>query len=359
MQLAFVAALLCGTLAYGAWRLSAGRFRAGPAYRPLQGNLDQRLRIAAHRSPEAQATVQAAYTDLCMQAAKLHPRPDLIVWPETSYPGIWVDLLAAYRRHQDQHPDAKTTRHRARTAPHGRPAGPNQCAAWPQHRLSSPRRRNSAAITPRCCWTRKASICGRYDKIHRVPFGEYVPLRDWLPFMNCFSPYDFDYSIGPGDGLTRASRSASYHFGVLICYEDTDPFMARDYGVTTADGPPVDFLLNISNDGWFDGTSEHEEHLAICRFRAIEARRAWLARSTWASRAVIDSNGRVIAPVKSADNNPGRARGLVHSVRRRSTPRSGRERLAPVQAHGRHPGVRCADRPPHQPVCHLWRLAPL
>ena len=49
--------------------------------------------------------------------------------------------------------------------------------------------------------------------------------------------------------------------------------MARPYG--GGDGePPVDFLLNISNDGWFDGTSEHEEHLAICRFRAVECRRS-------------------------------------------------------------------------------------
>ena len=49
-------------------------------------------------------------------------------------------------------------------------------------------------------------------------------------------------------------------------------------------GRPVDFLLNISNDGWFDGTAEHDEHLAICRFRAIECRRGWRGPSTWAFR---------------------------------------------------------------------------
>jgi apolipoprotein N-acyltransferase len=85
---------------------------------------------------------------------------------------------------------------------------------------------------------------------------------------------------------------------VLICYEDTDPALARGYGIATDDGPPVDFLLNLSNDGWFNGTAEHEEHLAISRFRAIESRRA-LARSVnMGVSAVIDSNGKVLAPVK-------------------------------------------------------------
>src|SRR5205823_10547080 len=109
-------------------------------------------------------------------------------------------------------------------------------------------------------------------KIHRVPFGEYVPLRDVLPFMDRFAPYDFDYSVRKGDKLTRF-QMGEHNFGVLICFEDSDPELARAYGRETEDGPAADFLLNISNDGWFNGTAEHEEHLAICRFRAIEARR--------------------------------------------------------------------------------------
>jgi apolipoprotein N-acyltransferase len=138
----------------------------------------------------------------------------------------------------------------------------------------------------------------RYDKIHRVPFGEYVPLRDWVPFMNTFAPYDFDYSISSGEGLTRFPLD-KYRFGVVICYEDTDPFMAREYGHATPDGPAADFLLNISNDGWFDGSAEHEEHLAISRFRAIETRRSLARAVNMGISAVIDGNGRVLAPKKT------------------------------------------------------------
>src|SRR5262249_27509932 len=103
------------------------------------------------------------------------------------------------------------------------------------------------------------NMTGRYDKIHRVPFGEYVPLRDVFPFLDNFSPYDFPYSLTVGDKFSRFAID-KFHFGVLICFEDTDPVLARQYHVHDKDGPPVDFLVNISNDGWFDGTSEHEEH---------------------------------------------------------------------------------------------------
>src|SRR5262249_28863160 len=95
-----------------------------------------------------------------------------------------------------------------------------------------------------------ASPGGRYDKIHRVPFGEYVPLRDWLPWMNALAPYDSDYSIAVGERQTRFPLG-QHRFGVVICYEDSDPFLARQYVTAEGGEPPVDFLVNMSNDGWF------------------------------------------------------------------------------------------------------------
>ena len=132
--------------------------------------------------------------------------------------------------------------------------------------------------------------------MHRVPWGEYVPLKDWLPFMSWFTPYDFDYGIQQGEKFTRFPLAGKYQFGVLICYEDTDPFLAREYVRPSEDGPAVDFLVNISNDGWFDGSAEHEEHLAVSRFRAIECRRAMVRAVNMGISAVIDGNGRVLKP---------------------------------------------------------------
>src|SRR5262249_38310928 len=144
---------------------------------------------------------------------------------------------------------------------------------------------------------------GRYDKIHRLAFGEDGPFRDWLPWMAAFAPYDSDYSITAGEHLTRL-KLGEHHFGVVICYEDTDPLLARPYGVATADGPPADFLVNISNDGWFDGTSEHDEHLAIARFRAVEARRSVARAVNMGISALIDGNGRVLKPPIGRRANP-------------------------------------------------------
>jgi apolipoprotein N-acyltransferase len=306
---AVVVALVVGAaLAYGAWCLSTAEFEKGPRVALLQANLDQRLRIDAHRSPEAAAKVSKAYRDLSDQAGALEPRPLLIVWPETSSPDPWFTVapnIDLARQPKDvQQSFAKRQAPVRRIALAVDPPSVRRLPweertrvlvginTWVQEYGDNSKRYNSALLLCR------GADLARYDKQHRVPFGEYVPFRDWLPLMKTFAPYDFDYSISIGDSLTRL-EVGKYRFGVLVCYEDTDPFLARDYAVATQDGAPVDFLVNISNDGWFNGSAEHEEHLAICRFRAIENRKAVARAVNMGVSAVIDGNGRVLAPVKS------------------------------------------------------------
>src|SRR5262249_56421242 len=86
---------------------------------------------------------------------------------------------------------------------------------------------------------------------------------------------------------------------MVICYEDSAPYLARQYARPEGGEPPVDFLVNTSNDGWFDGTAEHEEHLAVARFRAVECRRALLRAVNMGISAVIDGNGRVLRPERT------------------------------------------------------------
>ncbi len=288
-QAAAVLALLLLTFGYGAWRLRQGGFEEGPRVALIQGNIDQRIRNDTGdpdptKRDDAASRIVRDYMELSALAAGY--RPDLIVWPETSWPYDWVETKPG-------EPDAECAalaREYARRWHADLLAGMNVSVGPPQR----PQRYNSAVLI-----NRDGRLAGRYDKIHRVPFGEYVPLRETLPFMNRFAPYDFDYSVHPGVEHTRfpvaAREGRKFSYGVVICYEDTDPVSARPYG--GGDGrPPADFVLNISNDGWFNGTSEHDQHLAICRFRAVECRRSVARAVNMGISAVIDGNGRVLQP---------------------------------------------------------------
>jgi apolipoprotein N-acyltransferase len=275
--------LIWSTLEYGYWRLDQHSSISGPRLALIQGNLDQRIRNQASEEAGAQAAVAMLnhYARLTDLALRQMPAPDLIVWPETSFPDEWTESSAGRLTKASQEIiDWVTRRWHTNIL-----LGMNCRVEEP----NVPTRRYNSAIL----LSRTGTVLDRYDKIHRVPFGEYVPWRDWLPFMNLFAPYDFDYSIQAGRRFTRFTLDGT-RFGVLICFEDTDPALAPCYVDHSRAEPSADFLINISNDGWFQGTSEHEEHLAICRFRAIETRRAVARAVNMGISAIIDGSGRVL-----------------------------------------------------------------
>ncbi len=304
-----VTVLVGAAYVYGTWRLEQDTVRRGPIVALLQGNLDQRLNNAAfeqelpadqkkaakilrERHLEIVRRIGSHYEALCVLAKRCDPQPDLFVWPETSDPSGWVEVARAMPI--DRVPEEwrfGEERSRLRLAEAFEPLKTPQLLGIATQFLGvdrKERRYNSALLV-----NAQGIPEGRYDKMHRVPFGEFVPFREVLPFMNWLAPYDFDYSIRSGETFTRFALG-DYRFGVLICYEDTDPFLARHYVRSEDDGPPVDFLVNMSNDGWFNGSAEHEEHLAVSRFRAIECRRAIVRSVNMGISAVIDGNGRVL-----------------------------------------------------------------
>jgi apolipoprotein N-acyltransferase len=302
-----VGALIVAAYVYGGWRLGQQAVKQGPMVALLQANLDQRVREEAHQAAahangaakqgdaqqkKLRREIGAHYDALIKLALRCDPRkPDLLIWPETSYPALVVDVspdLPVERLAEEWRFGVEISRmHLADFASLNTPQLLGSITRY-LHSDGKPRQYNSALLL-----NAKGQPEGRFDKMHRVPFGEYIPLRDWLPFMNALAPYDHDYSVHRGEHFTRF-QLGDYRFGALICYEDTDPFLAREYVRKGADGPPVDFLVNISNDGWFDGSSEHEEHLAVSRFRAIECRRAMVRAVNMGVSAIIDGNGRVL-----------------------------------------------------------------
>ena len=382
VQAAVVGLCVAATIVYGVHRLAEDDFATGPTVALVQGNLRQEVKN--HGKPR---DIFEHYLRKSQLVSRQQQKPDLIVWPETSFPGRWkmldiegtpnldpqlekslpshalarlnpilmetaydagvpifigteallldqhrsynsavllapgrVSLIDGFAVHScdfpgtvgevrlvdyDAHESLK--RHEAMPIRRGQvmPQGADAVI------LDSAKRCRAIGDGMVMLDTRFAdedddvyagqnlvAYGGRYDKIHRVPLGEYVPFKRWMPWLQKFTPYQEEYGVEAGENFTRLEfqdhAGKSYRFGAVICYEDTDPCLARQYVAPTEQ--PVDFIVNISNDGWFKGTAEHEQHLALARFRAIECRRSVIRSVNMGISAVIDSNGRVLAP---------------------------------------------------------------
>ena len=121
---------------------------------------------------------------------------------------------------------------------------------------------------------------GRYDKIHLVPFGEYVPFRRLLFFVRQVAQSMGDMSIGTERKVFRLAPPAgtgdsqAHRYGVFICYESVFGDEVRQFARLGAE-----VFVNISDDGWYGDTSAPWQHLNMARMRAIENRR-WILRDT-------------------------------------------------------------------------------
>jgi apolipoprotein N-acyltransferase len=131
----------------------------------------------------------------------------------------------------------------------------------------------------------QGKILGKYDKVHLVPFGEYVPLKRFLPFIDKLVEQVGDFRPGhKGHTLAWADRRV----GLLICYESIFPELAR---ATVRNG--ADLLVNITNDAWFGRTSAAFQHFSMAVFRAVENRRCLARAANTGISGYIDANGRI------------------------------------------------------------------
>ncbi len=134
-----------------------------------------------------------------------------------------------------------------------------------------------------------------YHKVHLVPFGEYLPLRDIPPFsfLRGVLPGDFM----PGE-MTEPLRLAKPEVQIipLICFEDTVGRVARKF---VREAPQM--IVNISNDGWFLQSAETEVHLANALFRAVELRRPMVRATNTGVSCFIDTHGRITSQLSDPE----------------------------------------------------------
>ena len=193
--------------------------------------------------------------------------PDLVVWPES--PAPFVERDARFQKALEE--IASQTQAPLVVGNIGADYSAEE-GGWREY--------NSAIIV-----SAGGARVGRYDKIHLVPFGEYVPFQNLLFFARKLTGRVSSFTRGDERKVFRLNGR---RYGVFICYEAVFADEVRQFSQLGAE-----VLVNISDDGWYGDTSAPWQHLNMLRMRAIENRR-WILRDTNTGvTAVIDPYGRV------------------------------------------------------------------
>jgi len=195
---------------------------------------------------------------------------DLIIWPETSLPGVIDDSPELVNQIQATARDLNT---------------PIMIGSIAQEGQSY---YNSAFFIDA-----QGHLRGHYDKIHLVPFGEYLPLRPVLGWINKIIEID-DFTFG--SHYKVFSLSPQKNFAVLICYEDTLSGLRRRFVSGGAN-----FLVNMTNDAWFKDTKEPYMHLANAVLGCVESHRSLARAANTGVSALVDPWGHIISTVSDGN----------------------------------------------------------
>jgi apolipoprotein N-acyltransferase len=233
----------------------------------IQGNIPQALKWDESAKP----FIWKRYLELTEEASRQNP--DLIIWPESAIPDyLQVEAEDNLKSLFDFVRQIKIPILLGITTVEG-----NNYF-------------NSAILI-----SKDGEIISRYDKIHLVPFGEYIPLRKILPFLETIVPIG-DFTAGKDFVVFSYPCLAGRQvvkFSTLICFEDIFPEISRQFVKQGAN-----FLVNITNDAWFGNTSAPYQHLSCSVFRAVENRVNLARAANTGISSIIDSNGKIISMVQ-------------------------------------------------------------
>ena len=260
-----VGLVTAGFLTYGTWRIEKTdkTIEAAPkrTLALIQGNIDQSVKWL----PSFQRETLQRYGTLSHDALKT--RPDLIIWPETALPFYFL---------HDGDLTAETLALVRTSGVHFVLGSPSFCQTG-----QSIRYYNSAYLL-----SPTGKVVGQYDKVHLVPYGEYVPFKRYFPFLGKMVEAVGDFDSGKkGQVLLWGSE----RIGVLICFEAIFPELARSMVQNGAQ-----LLINITNDAWFGRSSAPYQHLSMVVFRAVENHLAVARAANTGISAFVDPVGRLL-----------------------------------------------------------------
>jgi apolipoprotein N-acyltransferase len=261
LSLLFV--FISATFIYGQWRLSQERPGASIRASVIQGNIEQDRKW----DPTYQDAVMQTYSDLSLKAVSSSPA--IVIWPETSVPFFfgtdkeYTEKLIYFQNKLDAYLLFGSVLVKEKGE---------------KRDLLS----NSALLLDKT-----GNVSYVYDKIHLVPFGEYVPLQKFFFFIDKLVVGIGDYIQGDRYVIAETPFGG---FATLICYEVIFPGLVRKYFLKGGD-----FIVNITNDAWFGKTTGPYQHFSMAVFRAVENRKPLIRAANTGISGFIDSNGRILS----------------------------------------------------------------
>ncbi len=294
---ASAAAVIAAGCVYGAVRLHSLETRPALRVAIVQANIPQELKELFTGQYDPQGIFNRY---LRLSQTLRGERLDLVVWPETV-------VLTPFRLNVSPHlldgypADASAFAQNALAdlarslqahlligaitvlpPEHGYLSDDSKAARIPQEDWR--RLFNSAVLIDR-----EGVYADRFDKIHIVPFGEYIPLVETFPFLADLVPFTVRLSRGYRETVFKLPlEDRDLSFGTMICYDDMYADLSRRLRKQGAD-----FLVSISNDAWFRTSGELDQHFAAARFRAIESRTGFVRSGNNGITGLIGPDGSV------------------------------------------------------------------
>jgi len=287
--------VLAAVLIYGHVRMGSDPREPVLRVGLIQGSIDVEIKT----DPKKEGLIHKHYYDLSEEARRRWGDLDLLVWPETMFrtPLVLAEPDALVPQEWDMSQDVFEEELAAAVRNSPRPmielarslGVPVLLGIETEHFTHDGFKRFNSAVLV----TPEGRLSERYDKMHRVLFGEYVPLADRWPWLARFTPLPVSLTAGtrPVTLQLRGLRLAPN-----ICYENVLPHVIRrQVAELSRQKREPDVLVNLTNDGWFRGASELDMHLACGVFRAIECRKPMLIAANTGFSAWIDADGRLRA----------------------------------------------------------------
>jgi apolipoprotein N-acyltransferase len=230
----------------------------------IQGNIPQELKW----EPQSRDFIIDKYFRLTAQAVK--EKPDLIIWPEAAMPCVLEEAPLFYEKVKEFSKRIKTPLV-----------------------LGAVTAKNDNYYNSALFISSEGKLLNRYDKLHLVPFGEYIPLKKILSFLETVVPIG-DITAGKEYTIFQIPNpKIQTRFAVLICFEDLFPKLSREFVKKGAN-----FLVNITNDAWYKKSSAPFQHLQASVFRTVENRVFLVRAANTGVSGFILPTGKIISLVQ-------------------------------------------------------------